>query len=762
MRNFKIFVIFFISTFIPYQVSQGCGPHSIPFEGYSFINPNIVNTEATYAPFFLRFNDLYTSYDSIAKIQVDENLTEWNERFCNLFQLAELRRVIYTANNAELRMIHNASKKKKVELPKRLRTNNFAIHLAEEKCLEVIKYLMYAKDCEKHVVPTVGWATPKRDVQEMKRMIERGEKEFRKTDSDYVRLRYAYQIIRLAHYAKDYKLVLELHDDLLPKAHANPSILDYWIMGHKAGALLKLGKRVEASYLYSIIFSKSLAKRQSAYQSFSIQNDKEWEACLLLCRSDEERAMLYTLRANNNDSKAVEEMEKIYELYPLTENLELLALKEIGKLERDLLGKDFNDRRLLNKRYHKLPRKKVGDYLYRMKRFANRCAKEEKVRNVDFWKLMAAYMTYLGGDYYEADRDFKQIKETLTTDNKTFAEQVDVFRLALKISSLEDEIDGEDENEIGTIIKDNPLYWKYKDFPDFVNDKLAYIYGKMEEKGKAFRVHHTLRALKMNPNREVIDDLLKICNKEDKSSLEIALVKKDNLTTIKEDLLMLKGKMLFNNGQMEAALEAFRDVPRNHREPMNKFNPFHEHFIDCIHCPVADTLVYEQAGVIEKMLELEYQGRAHLRDGAGAFYQLGNAYYNLSYFGDSWNLMDNFRSGNNWQYANKDNRYITSESELGNVELMSLKTARRYYNTTLELAKNPELAARACFMLAKCDLNDYYLDPESEYTPYDNEIPRVPEEYFKHYAKLIDEYSETDFYKMIIEECKFFEAYALK
>ena len=761
MRNFKIFIIFFSSVFFPYQISQGCGPYTFPFEGYSFINSNIVNTEATYAPFFLRFNDLYTSYDSIAKIQLDENLKEWNERFCNLFTTADLRRVIYTANNAELRMIQNAAAKKKVELPKRLQKNNFAHHLAEEKCLEVIKYLRYAKDCEKHVVPTVGWATPKRDVQEMKRMIERGEKEFRKTDSDYVRLRYAYQIIRLAHYAKDYPLVLELYDDLLPKAHANPSILDYWIMGHKAGALLKLGKRVEASYLYSKVFAKSLAKRQSAYQSFSIKNDKEWEACLLLCQSDEERAMLYTLRANNNDSKAVEEMEKIYELYPLTENLELLALKEISKLERDLLGKDFNDKRLLNRRYSKVPRKKVGDYLYRMKSFANRCAKEQKVRNVDFWRLMAAYMTYLGGDSYEADREFENIKKTLTTDNKTFAEQVDVFQLALKISSLEDEIDEEDENEIGAIIRDNPLYWKYKDFPDFTNDKLAHVYKKMGEEGKAFRMHYTLEMLKMNPDKEIIEDLLKICRKESKSSLEVALVKKDNVRTIENDLLMLRGMTLFNNGQMEAALEAFRDVPRNFREPMNQFNPFHEHFIDCIHCPVADTLVYEQAGVIERMLDLEYKGRAHLRDGAGAFYQLGNAYYNMSYFGDSWNLMDAFRSGSNWQYANKNNRYITSESELGNVELMNLDKARKYYTTTLELAKNPELAARACFMLAKCDLNEFYLDPETEYTHYNNEIPRVPEEYFQNYAKLIDDYSDTEFYKMIIEECKFFEAYAL-
>ena len=50
------FIFFFLT--LPYHISIGCGPYDIQFEGYSFINPNIVNTEAEYARYFLRFNDL--------------------------------------------------------------------------------------------------------------------------------------------------------------------------------------------------------------------------------------------------------------------------------------------------------------------------------------------------------------------------------------------------------------------------------------------------------------------------------------------------------------------------------------------------------------------------------------------------------------------------------------------------------------------------------------------------------------------------------
>ncbi len=759
LRSWPQYLIIIFLLVLPFQISKGCGPYHLTFEGYSFMNPNIVNTNATYAPYFLRFNDLYNSPDSLEQIQQDDNLQEWNERFCNLYKIKDIQYVIYKATVNDMKQLRNASNDKKAKLPKRLRNNDFAHHLRDKKCIEVMDYLIYAKQCERHVTVGEGWTTPKRDVVEMQKMVERGKRAFMKTESHYVRLRYAFQIIRLAHYAKAYNAVMKLHEELMPKVHANPSLLDYWIMGHKAGALLKLGDRVEAAYLYSLIFANCPSKRQSAYQSFSIKNNEEWDQLVLKCKSDEERAMLYTMRANHDDSQVIFEMEKIYEFDPKSENLELLLVKEITKLEKDFLGKDFNDNIKRNKTYFKIPRKNAKKYLKRTQDFVSKCVKEGKVIDLDLWKIAEGYLAFLAGDYFKADQIFIRLKNTIGSENEEMVEQLEAAQLALKIAQYNPPITLKDENEIGNIIRNNPNYWKYKDFPDYINDKLVDMYTKSGEKGKAFRLHHTLDALKMNPDIEMIEDLMRICDKENKSNLEEVLVKKDGLTTIKNDLLLLKGIVLFNQDKIEAAAETFRKIPRNVRDLEPKFNPFHEHIIDCVHCPIADTTMFDRAGIVEELLRLEYQGRAHLESGASSFYQLGNAYYNMTYFGDSWHVTDMFRSGGNWGYVNKENRYLVYESELGNVENKRMDRARKYYETALELAKNKELAARACFMLAKCDLNDFYIDPETEYHPYDNLIPVLPEKYNFYYLKLRDEFSDTQFYEQVVEECLFLEAY---
>ncbi len=744
---------------LPLQVSKGCGPLQLVFEGYTFINPKIVNTEATYAPYFLRFNDLYNSYDSLQAVQTDDNLKEWNERFCDAYTIPELRAIIYKATVQDMKLLRNAANDKKTKLPAKFNNNDFAYHLTEEKCIEVIEYLIYAKQCEPHVTTSGDvWAAPKRDAVEIQKMMERGRRAFMKTKSHYVRLRYTYQIIRLAHYGKRYEELLKLYDKLMPKVHANPSLIDYWIMGHKAGALLKLGRRVEASYLYSLIFANCPSKRQTAFQSFSIKNNQEWKDLMLMCKSDDERAMIYTIRANDDTSRAVEEMSHIYNLDPLNENLELLMVKEIFKLEKDLLGIDFNDKKRRNKTYFKTPRKEVGKYHERLRDFAKKCIKERQVDNRDFWRVAEGYLTFLGGDYYESEKTFRHVKETLERPNKELTEQLEVAELALKIAQMDSNLDSEDENEIGNIIRDNPHYWKYKDFPDYMNDKLYHVFEKSGEKGKSFRIRYPFRALQMNPDLEIIEDLLEICRKENKSNLEAALVKKDNLITIENDLIKLKGITFFNNGKIEAAAEIFGKLPRNEYD--EKFNPFHENIIDDPNEIILDTTLYDRVGVIGELLDLEYKGRAHLlTDGAVSFYQLGNAYYNMSYFGNSWQVLDLYRSGANWRYSSKGNNYYTSESDLGNLENMNLDKAKLYYETALEIAKDDELKAKVCFMLAKCSLNEFYLDKDTNYDSYDDKVPVLPEQYFKYHKRLIEEFSETEFFEEVIEECSFLYAY---
>ena len=195
---------------------MGCGPQLF-FDGYSFLNPNIINQESEYAPYFFYFKDFYEHFENVKSIQVNENLAEWQSIFCEQVSVKAIGDVIYNAPLSQIKLLKTSIDNKKYPIPPRLRSNRFAQHLKENKCEYTVDYLIFAKECEPHVSYYDEWESPSRDTFRMEELIVRGKKEFLKSKSNYIRLRYAYQLIRLAHYKKNYNQVLELHDYLMPK-----------------------------------------------------------------------------------------------------------------------------------------------------------------------------------------------------------------------------------------------------------------------------------------------------------------------------------------------------------------------------------------------------------------------------------------------------------------------------------------------------------------------------------------------------------------
>ncbi|MFT5164838.1 MAG: hypothetical protein ACI8P3_000061 [Saprospiraceae bacterium] len=757
MKYSKIFIIAFINLFLllPVRIAVGCGPQLF-FDGYTFINPDIIDQESEYSPYFFYFGDFYEHFEKTKAIQTKSNLEEWKDIFCDQISVAAIGDIIYNASISDIKLLRTAINNKNYPLSPRLKTNAFARHLKKNNCTSTVDYLLFAKECEPHVSYYDEWdGTPNRDTFRMQELIDIGLGEFRESKSNYIKLRYAYQLIRLAHYKKNYPQTLELYDYLLPKFDPVESILNYWIMGHKAGALIKTGHKVQASYLFSLIFENCPSKRESAYRSFNISSENEWQQALLLCQDDRERATLYAIRASSESSRATEEMEKIYSLYPESPNLELLLVKEIIKLEKDLLGSAFNDKLKQNIQFFGFPRKQRGDYVISLHDFVKKCIAENKVRSLPLWKLADGYLEFLAGDFYAADQTFSKIEKDMISP--VLKEQLEVFRLALKINSF-DEVDNEDEKEVEDIMLVNPLYKKYKDFPDFLNDRLAFSYKAQGNPGKAFRVHYPISALKPNPQIEIIDDLLAVCRKEKLSKYERALITKKDGTTIESDLMDMKGTLFMALGNNQVALEVFKKIPRNEWDKY-QFNPFIERLEPCIECPLPDSSAYlNKPEVIEKIFELEYKARSDFENGATYYYQLGTAYYNMSYFGHSWMVTDYYRSGANWTY-DKDGIFPDYYSPFGNRENQDLTLALSFFEKCSINTKDPELAAKAAFMAARCELNQFFVNKGNQYNSYGNKIPDLPAEYRRYYQLLKENYSQSIFYQEMIQECKFFAAY---
>ena len=289
----KYLLLLAILFFAPVPISKGCGPYDTSFYGYSFLNPKIINLGSKNASYFAGFEELFKQMGTKQNIQAQDNIAEWRSRFCDIPKAQDLHQLIYKTPINQIRILSSNLRQKNTPLPPYLANNTFAAHLKKNACTEAVDYLFFAKKCEPHVIASNGWKTPLRDTVAMSFLIKDGVKSFRRTKSHYFKLRYAYQLIRLAHYKKNYGEVLELYDYLLPKIDNEKSLIEDWIEGHRAGALTKLGRHVEASYLYAKIFDNCPSKRTSAYRSFKILTDQEWIDCLKLCQNNQERATLY-------------------------------------------------------------------------------------------------------------------------------------------------------------------------------------------------------------------------------------------------------------------------------------------------------------------------------------------------------------------------------------------------------------------------------------------------------------------------------------
>jgi hypothetical protein len=741
----------------PTRTAVACGPIMDDFEGYSFLMSALLKPTSANAPFLTDFSAFYKDYVGAKQAQQNDNVSEWVDIFCQSVSDEDVANVIYSLSEVDLEIMRTAVQSKNMSLSPELRHNSFARHLKKHKCLETIDYLIFAKKCEPHVtVPDDSWTAPRRNVEAMNELIESIRPNFNKIQSNYIRLRYAYQLIRLAHYTGNSRKVLALCDELMPQVRPVESILNYWIMGHQAGALYSLGEKVEAAYLFSLVFLHCEGKKESAFRSFRIETDEMWEQCYQMCKNDEERANLYALRAHADESKAVEEMIRIYDLNPKDQNLELLFVNEIKKLEKDLLGLSFNDKKRINKTIHKRPRKNVGEYVISLQAFATKCATERRVLRPELWQVGGVYLTFLAGDYYEASHSFEKIAPKIK--DPVIKKQMEIWQLALDIAMYEG-IDEDVEKEVADIIRDNEYYRKVKDFPDYLNDKLAFEYARQGNPGKAFRMQHTYPDLKANPRLDIVEDLLIVCRKEKPTMLERALIANKSGKIATNTLLDMRGTILLGQGKPEAALEAFKELPR---ETWNRYlvYPFRDELTDCVNClPLDSASYYNKIILLEKIVELEYQAKSDYRNSAKYFYQIGLAYYNMSYFGTAWQAQDYFRSGANWEYS-RDGVFQKAYFPFGNIEFHDCSKALFYFEKVIELAQDPELAARACFMAARCEQKRYFTAEECDYNPYSNEIPVLPADYLRHYQLLMSQYSKTDFYEMAIKECKYFAAYA--
>ena len=147
-------------------------------------------------------------------------------------------------------------------MPASLRNNSMAKYFARSKDIEGLDCLLFARVASGYYGSEGdGWDVPSGDEPLMDSLIKSGLHTYAHTKKEFIRARYAYQLTRLAFYnnhladcARYYEMV---------KNNPSAGVLRNLSLSLKAGALLKMGKKKEAAYHYSLAFSRSTLRRRS-------------------------------------------------------------------------------------------------------------------------------------------------------------------------------------------------------------------------------------------------------------------------------------------------------------------------------------------------------------------------------------------------------------------------------------------------------------------------------------------------------------------
>jgi glutaminase len=208
---------------------------------------------------------------------------------------------------------------------------------------KLLEYLLFAKKCEPLVAAmesswdntTNNYVTPVRNTKNLWPLIQAGSIAYAAATTDFLKWRYAFQVLRIAEYNRNYAATLELYDKLIGTKTAK-NIMYPRCLSLKAGALFHVHKLKEAAYLYTRVFDLSNEMKKNAYVSFLWATDKiKIEQLEPLCKTSHEKAVLAVMdglyEKGGEDFEGLKLIEKAWALDPNVSGLNVLMTREINK-----------------------------------------------------------------------------------------------------------------------------------------------------------------------------------------------------------------------------------------------------------------------------------------------------------------------------------------------------------------------------------------------------------------------------------------------
>lgn len=791
--SLKILLIALISSFVFFfnsDNSKGCGPYyDYDFDGSFKIFEEELFDIKNLEPFYLN-EYVFNNIDEEASIGPRfDNLKEWLSYFTNKPTIDDLEKFIFDSDEKDLQSFISGSK-----LSDNWKNNSVLLFADKEKLSKSLSYLLFAKQVEPQVAFARGWEEPKRDTAVMNALLEIAIKSYEKTKDPFFKERFAYQAIRLAHYSRQYQKTLELFEKNFNKSNLK-SLMSQWSFGHYAGATKSLGNIAKSNVLFARLFDICPSRSRQSLISFKF----DWEDSLLTetlkaCENNHDRVLVYALNAFKNYYFDPSAITNIYNYEPDSPYLLLILSRAISALEKETLPEKTpwsGYTGYLNPEYNQEYYRSDSTLFEAVSKIAD----ENKTQKNYLWNFAAGYVSTLQDHPQDAKKYFFEAKRLCPKNNMDFVKRVQIAEVICKVNSLKNI----DEKAEDWIVKDikwlketsslkklraedallyimNTLARKYWAQGDTLKSHFCFgISGKNKPWEDFFTTLSPFRYdLSLDYHKQPVEQIYKMIKDNDPwefSSYDIHInhwmkFLINNYYYSIKDLDYILAKKYIAKGMFEEAVLKLQSHINNENwyrpniDESQKFmaNPFIIHIKDCHDCDFMQKQepVYTLITFSKKMIELKKQATTekYNENLARYYFLLANGYYNITFYGNSWMVSCFNTRGELPSY------YIDGE----NFDLYDCSRAEENYLLAASMTKDKEFAAECYFMASKCEQNKFYNNERTKdnyrtMEDYDRLVKIKFDKYKNYFKKLVNDYSDTQFFKQALKECKYFNSF---
>lgn len=701
--------------------------------------------DSSYAPFFYSDQFYYGIGHDDAHIQRfnDIIVSEWQGYLGTPKGDSELRYFLLQARKGIIDSVNQYFENASNPIPKEVAQFAMVKDRDNKKIKAFFNFLFYAKANESYAaVETHYWdydTSKKLVLSDADKLIRIGlETQFAKTKDRFIKQRYWFQIIRSYFFGTEYGTAIDWFEKY--KNDFPQNVLYYRAMSYEAGAYYKQKNYSQANYLYSKVYDADPVFKTVAEYSFHPQNESDWNATLQLCRNNDEKATLWQLLGIYFDEQR--SIKEIYKLDPKSEKLDLLLSRLINLEENRISGYSYGSDvsgRITSK----------DSVKPQTLQLVERIADAKNTSKPYMWQLAAGYLHFLYENNAKASEYYALAKSSLP-DTKLLQAQ---YRLLVFINQLASfkTLDAAAENKLLPDLEWLQSINTEKMGLQSFRYTTAYAWAKLDMSAKYKKQKELLKA-------ECFDHKDTFYTDKKQVVVMKAFLQKANPSAFEQYCYTINPIKTADISEFQAIQLAFEDKITDAIALMKEGkgsgsellgNPFNGRIRDCHDCDheAAQKIKYTKLSFLEKLKEMEDKVAVN-EDVYANSLLLGNAFYNISYYGNARYFYECGVVGGDFLL------YSFSPNMFDNM-LVDNHKAMTYYKKALAAAQTDEQKAKCTFMIAKCTQNEMY-----------NTALRTNKDFSFGYTYMgpvdfsaMQSFKNTKYYQDVINECGYFRDY---